>query len=209
MHPRSRIRPVRRPRSEWHSPRPSKRSRLSSERPVYSTCTWDTASSRLPSSWAPVSRRRDHGCDWLAGDCGRISRRTSHDHRQRQPDSRVSCQTRDGAEVTAAPSLDEAVGRLAPRVAGGSRGASQRLIVLLAATLLLVAALGTAIAVGSGILRLPWGRRLRGRPSVDLGDLSAPVAGQIVYCTNSGLWAVDPSVQSAAGAVRLEAAARP
>ena len=58
-------------------------------------------------------------------------------------------------ELAAAPSLEEAVGRLAPRVAGRPSGASQRLIVLLAATLLLVAALGTAIAVGSGILRLP------------------------------------------------------
>ena len=57
--------------------------------------------------------------------------------------------------VAAAPSLDEAVGRLAPRIEGRPSGASQRLIVLLAATLLLVAAFGTAIAVGSGILRLP------------------------------------------------------
>lgn len=56
--------------------------------------------------------------------------------------------------VAAAPSLDEAVGRLAPRVEGRPSGASQRLIVLLAATLLLVAAIG-AIAVGSGLLRLP------------------------------------------------------
>jgi hypothetical protein len=57
--------------------------------------------------------------------------------------------------MAAAPSLDEAVGRLAPRI--GRRpmgGASQRLIVLLAATLLLAAALGTAIAAGTGILRL-------------------------------------------------------
>lgn len=57
--------------------------------------------------------------------------------------------------VATAPSLDEAVGRLAPRVGGQPTGASQRLIVLLAATLLLVLALGTAIAVGSGILRPP------------------------------------------------------
>lgn len=57
--------------------------------------------------------------------------------------------------VAAAPSLDEAVGRLAPRIGGRPHGASRRLIVLLAATLLLVAALGTAIAVGSGILRVP------------------------------------------------------
>lgn len=57
--------------------------------------------------------------------------------------------------AAAAPSFDEAVGRLAPRIEVRPSGASQRLIVLLAATLLLVAALGTAIAVGSGILRLP------------------------------------------------------
>ena len=57
--------------------------------------------------------------------------------------------------LAAAPSLDEAVGRLAPRLERRPSGASQRLIVLMAATLLLVAALGTAIAVGSGILRLP------------------------------------------------------
>ncbi|MBA2633152.1 MAG: hypothetical protein H0U86_09175 [Chloroflexi bacterium] len=57
--------------------------------------------------------------------------------------------------VAAAPSLEEAVGRLAPRIGGRPSGASQRLIVLLAATMLLVAALGTAIAVGSGILPLP------------------------------------------------------
>lgn len=57
--------------------------------------------------------------------------------------------------VAAAPSLDQAVGRLAPRIGGRPSGASRRLFVLLAATLLLVAALGTAIAVGSGLLRLP------------------------------------------------------
>ncbi len=96
--------------------------------------------------------------------------------------------------VAAAPSLDEAVGRLAPRVEGRPSGASQRLIVLLAATLLLVAALGTAIAVGSGILRLPLVIDSE-EPSVDLG-IFAPVAGQIVYCTDSGLWAVDPNAPS-------------
>ena len=57
--------------------------------------------------------------------------------------------------LAAAPSLDEAVGRLAPRIAGRPTNASQRLIVLLAAALLLVAALGTAIAVGNGLVRLP------------------------------------------------------
>ena len=43
--------------------------------------------------------------------------------------------------VAVAPSFDEAVGRLAPRVAGRPRHGSQRLIVLTAATLLLVAML--------------------------------------------------------------------
>ena len=57
--------------------------------------------------------------------------------------------------VAAAPSLDAAVGRLAPRVEGRPSRTSQRLLVLLAATLLLMAALGTAIAIGSGVLRLP------------------------------------------------------
>jgi dipeptidyl aminopeptidase/acylaminoacyl peptidase len=89
--------------------------------------------------------------------------------------------------VAAAPSLDGAVGRLAPRVGGRPSGASQRLIVLLAATLLLVAAVGTAVAVATGILRLPL--------SVDLG-IFEPVAGRIVYYTNSSLWAVAPSAPS-------------
>jgi hypothetical protein len=54
-----------------------------------------------------------------------------------------------------APSLDEVVGRLAPRLADRQGGASQRLLLVLAATLLLVAALGSAFAVGSGLLKLP------------------------------------------------------
>lgn len=57
--------------------------------------------------------------------------------------------------VAVAPSFDEAVGRLAPRVAGRPRHGSQRLIVLTAATLLLVAMLAAAVAVGSGLLRPP------------------------------------------------------
>ena len=93
--------------------------------------------------------------------------------------------------VAAAPSLDQAVVRLAPRIAGRPSRASQRLIVLLAATLLLVAALGTAIAVGSGILRLP---QVIDDP-VDLG-IFEPAAGGIVYYTNSSLWAVDPNAPS-------------
>lgn len=57
--------------------------------------------------------------------------------------------------LATAPSLEHAVGRLAPRIEGRPGGASQRLIMLVAATLLLAAALGTAVAVGSGVLRLP------------------------------------------------------
>ena len=90
--------------------------------------------------------------------------------------------------VAAAPSLDEAVGRLAPRIGGRPSGASQRLMVLLAATLLLVAALGTVIAVGSGILRLPLViDDPETEPMRELG-VFAPVASRIV----SGLWAIDP-----------------
>ncbi len=83
--------------------------------------------------------------------------------------------------VTAAPSLDEAVGRLASRIGERPSGASQRLIVLLAATLLLVAALGTAIAVGSGILRLPLvidDPQIEPMPELGIFE---PVAGRIVY----------------------------
>lgn len=91
--------------------------------------------------------------------------------------------------VAAGPSLDEAVGRLAPRIGGRPSGASQRLIVLLAATLLLVAALGTAIAVGSGILRLPLIiDDPETEPMPELG-IFEPVAGRIV----SGVFAVDPA----------------
>ena len=44
---------------------------------------------------------------------------------------------------------------------------------------------------------------------MDLG-IFAPVAGQIVYCTDSGLWAVDPSAPSPTPTpVRLEATADP
>lgn len=90
--------------------------------------------------------------------------------------------------VATAPSLDEAVGRLAPRIEGRPSGASPRVIVLLAATLLLVAALGTAIAVGSGLLRLPLViDDPEIEPMADLG-IFEPVAGRIL----SGVWAVDP-----------------
>ena len=88
--------------------------------------------------------------------------------------------------VAAAPSLDEAVGRLAPQIGGRQSGASQRLIVLLAATLLLVSALATA-AVGSGILRLP----LVIDDPVDLG-IFEPVAGRIVIGDGEGIWGIDP-----------------
>ena len=58
--------------------------------------------------------------------------------------------------MAVAPSLDEAVGRLAPRVGGRTRADSRRLTLLLAASLLMAAALGSAIAIGTGIIRLPW-----------------------------------------------------
>jgi Tol biopolymer transport system component len=90
--------------------------------------------------------------------------------------------------VAAAPSLDQAVGRLAPRIGGQPSGASQRPIVLLAATLLLVAALATAVAVGSGILRLPF---VIDDP-VDLG-IFEPVAGRIVIGDGQGIWGIDPA----------------
>lgn len=55
----------------------------------------------------------------------------------------------------AAPTLDAAVGRLAPRLAPTLQRTPRRLTLILAATLLLAAALGSAIAIGSGWLRLP------------------------------------------------------
>ena len=54
-----------------------------------------------------------------------------------------------------APTLEAAVGRLAPRVQPEARGGSRGMIVLLAASLLLTAALGATIAIGSGLVRLP------------------------------------------------------
>ena len=92
--------------------------------------------------------------------------------------------------MAAAPSLDQAVGRLAPRIGTAPRGASRRLVLLLAASLLLVAALGTALAVGSGLLRLP-----SEEPTIDLG-IFEPAAGRIVYSADLGLWAVDPAAPS-------------
>jgi RNA polymerase sigma factor (sigma-70 family) len=114
-------------------------------------------------------------------------RTTSHDYRQRRRDSSVPRRrgtARSGGSPVPRP------GRRPPGAANRGRpsGASRRLIVLLAATLLLVAALGTAIAVGTGLLRLP----LVIDDPVDLG-IFEPVAGRIVYCTNSELWSVDPS----------------
>ncbi len=55
----------------------------------------------------------------------------------------------------AAPTLDAAVGRLAPRLARPAQPASRRLTLLMAAALLIAAALGSAIAIGSGRLSLP------------------------------------------------------
>jgi hypothetical protein len=81
-------------------------------------------------------------------------------------------------------------GRPAPRSQVVPRPGSGRLIVLVAATMLLAAALGAAIAVGSGILRL---QLFVNQP--DLG-IFEPVAGQILYIGEGGLWAVDPSSPS-------------
>jgi hypothetical protein len=53
----------------------------------------------------------------------------------------------------AAPSLDQAVGRLAPRLAPRVRHDSRRMLLILAAALLLAAALGSAIAVGTRLLQ--------------------------------------------------------
>ena len=92
--------------------------------------------------------------------------------------------------MAAAPSFDEAIRRLAPRFGESSSGASRRLVVLLAATLLLAAALGTAIAVGSGLLRPPL---LVDHP--DLG-IFEPAAGRVLSVDNDGLWAVDPDAPS-------------
>ncbi len=85
--------------------------------------------------------------------------------------------------VTAAPSLDQAVGRLAPRIGGRPSGVSRRLIVLLAATLLMVAALGTAIAVGSGLLRLPL--------VIDDPEMEPMRNGRIVQADYDGFWLDD------------------
>lgn len=59
------------------------------------------------------------------------------------------------------------------------------------ATALLLMTLG-AMAVGSGLLVEPSPTE---DPSVDLG-IFEPVAGRIIYYTNSSLWAVDPSAPS-------------
>jgi len=62
----------------------------------------------------------------------------------------------EGRRVTsAAPSLDEAVGRLAPRLAPAGPRSSRRFAILVAAALLTIAAAASAIGIGSGLLRLP------------------------------------------------------
>lgn len=57
--------------------------------------------------------------------------------------------------IIAAPTLDAAVGRLAPRLAPTLQRTPRRLTLILAAALLTAAVLGSAIAVGSGRLSLP------------------------------------------------------
>ena len=72
-------------------------------------------------------------------------------------DSEIHAFLADEAQraVAAAPSLDAAIGRLAPRVQGRPSGTSQRLVLLFAAATLLALTAGSAILVGSGILKLP------------------------------------------------------
>jgi len=57
--------------------------------------------------------------------------------------------------TSAAPSLDQAIGRLAPRLRPRSRAQPRGMTLLLAASLLLAAAVGATLAVGSGLVRLP------------------------------------------------------
>jgi hypothetical protein len=73
-----------------------------------------------------------------------------------QTDKRIRAFLVDEARrVTAtSPSLDEAVGTLAPGLERRSNGGSRGLVVLFAAALLL-AALAASIAVGSGLVRVP------------------------------------------------------
>jgi dipeptidyl aminopeptidase/acylaminoacyl peptidase len=92
--------------------------------------------------------------------------------------------------TAAAPTLDEAIGRLAPRIGGRSSDRTRRLVILLAATLLLAAALGTAIAVGTGLLRLP---QLVEHPELGIFE---PIAGRIVFLDGDGVWAIDPNASS-------------
>ena len=83
--------------------------------------------------------------------------------------------------VLRAPSLDEAVGRLAPRLALGSQRVPGRLVAVLAAVLLMVAALGSAVAVGNGWLRLPV---VVDTPSTQNPDVGFEV--QLHYYTSEG-----------------------
>ncbi|MEO8246347.1 MAG: hypothetical protein ABI622_04420 [Chloroflexota bacterium] len=69
-------------------------------------------------------------------------------------------------------------------------------MVLVAATLLLVASLGTAIAVGSGLLRLPLViDDEQSEPMPGLGIFES-VAGRIVYSVDSSLWGVAANAAS-------------
>ncbi len=57
--------------------------------------------------------------------------------------------------ASTAPPLEEVVRAVAPRVDPRTGGSSRTLMVLLAASLVLTAALASAIAIGSGLVRLP------------------------------------------------------
>jgi hypothetical protein len=72
-------------------------------------------------------------------------------------DERISAFLADEAQRLArrAPTLEESVASVAPRLVRRAGGQSRALTLLLAAVLLLAAAVGMTIAVGSGLVRLP------------------------------------------------------
>jgi hypothetical protein len=77
-------------------------------------------------------------------------------------DQRIKAFLSDEARrsVTTAPSLEEMIGVVASRVGRRPAGSSRSLMVLLAASLLLTVALASAIAIGSGLVRLPSNREV-------------------------------------------------
>lgn len=112
----------------------------------------------------------------------------------------------EGRRATmAAPSIEEAVGRLAPRLGSRRGGDQRRMVVLLAAALLMVGLAASAIGVGAGVLRIPIvvdTATHAEEPTVDLGIFD-PVAGRIVYASGASMRAVDPSGASDETTVQL------